>query len=293
MSISLFYSIRHMKSTDTILGAFAVLGFVLLAFFAFANPTNESELDTTDLATEDEEVLVADGDTDSETELTDVDNEVELENTSDDPVDLLTNELAASNLVDDLDPASIRASVEEFLQGPNGEDMSNQVLGLNNTNPNDVSEEELTNVTEVEVEDAIAETEAEVELENDLDQETELVANSDDDEPGAISRFFGNLFGDDDNDVPANVGGNVEGEADVEVTDADSVEVVNDSETYTVTAGDNIWDVLITDYGYSTAEAGNAINRMRNDSSLAEDFGVTSGSVDLIYPGQVLNISVL
>ncbi len=244
-----------MKSTDTILGAFAVLGFALLAFFAFAGSTNDTVINTDEINLENEEVLTPDQ------------SDEDVLSESETQAETLANELAANNLVDELDPQTLRNSVQDFLEGNNTE-LQQQVLGSTN----------LGVETQVSADDEA--TTEELEESEVTEEEVELKA----DEPGKIRQFFGGLFSGDDNEesVAENVGGSNE---DVIVDE----EVLVMEGSYVVKAGDNLWDILKAQ-GMSNADTANYINGVRGDSSAMNDAGITSGNVDLIFPGQVLNL---
>jgi hypothetical protein len=277
MSNSFFYNSVYMKSTDTVIGAFGVLGIVLLAVFAFAGSTSDQEVNMNTADTGNEEVLV---------DATTADEEVinpEVATKTEEVVVAPENDEAVLNLSD----LSNRVS-NIFPANPDTD------LTLETTTDSEVAvvDETATNSTQEVVidepaagEDIVLESEeADTQVLDDKEVVTEVDSSSD--EPGRISKFFSNLFGGDDNN-DSDVGGNSEDEV-----DDDSVDISAEG-TYVVESGDTIWDILTTDLELSNAQAATIINDMRTDSNMASQFGVTSGSVDLIYVGQSLDLSAL
>ena len=280
-----------MKSTDTILGAFAVMGFVLLGVFAFAGSTTDSAIDTDELDVDSQEILMVEED---ESEVVELNNEDNIEvaiNNDEETLDTLTNELVARNLISDLDPESIRTGVANFLQ--NGNPATRQeVLGAVGLADEEVVLYEGGEEVEVAVE--TVEVAEEVEVADTDNEETEVAAEVEIEEvevvepkePGRVSKFFSNLFDKDEvnnTDEFANVGGTTEDTTNVN----DNSPMVEGS--YVVKSGDNLWDILKSS-GMTNAQTADYINGLRADTAALNSAGITSGSVDLIFPGQVLNL---
>ena len=92
--------------------------------------------------------------------------------------------------------------------------------------------------------------------------------------------FFQNLFNRDKNKTP-NVGGSLE-----DPTINSENDKLNEAKIV-VKSGDNVWNLLIGS-GATEAEAAGIINALQNSDMTK--YGITSGSADLIYPNQVLDI---
>lgn len=330
-----------LKSTDTILAAFAVLGFVLLAFFAFGSSTTDREIETTDINTSEEFQLITDSEepveyleTDDDVEEMELNDVDKAENVSDteffatnsvpeETIELITQELAAGEMID-WDRATIRASVENFLQGSNAElreevlqavqaggtvevlrdgslltkdtatlastDAETVVeLAVDNNNQDELATESGDDADEAMMDEVEIESANDSAIDSDGDEVVDQAASE-----GRISKFIKGLFATDDTPDIGGAGDEiVEDDADSGLDDVGvDAPTVTDGQTL-VEAGDTVWDILINDHGFSAAQAAGAINDMRTDTNLAESFGINSGSVDLIFPGQVLNVGVL
>jgi hypothetical protein len=274
-----------MKSTDTILGAFAVLGFVLLAFFAFAGPTSNSELDTSQLTQQDEDLLTTTNDELTEEEIVTLEDEdeiaVPIEN-DEAVLDEVTEQLTQTDLLAGVTPEEIRSGVENFLQGTDPsarEELIDTLTSEDSEVEINVSGDEQK---EVEIESEELTDEVEEELADSIEAETEI--DTEQSRPGRVSQFFSNLFGgdnEDDNDI-ADIGGSTE-------------DAVNDSDmtidSYVVKSGDNLWNIMKTELDYTDAQAATALQNLNTGDY--DDLGLTSGDEDLIFTGQTLDLSVL
>lgn len=272
MSINFFYNLAHMKSTDTIIGAFGVLGIVLLAVFAFAGSTSDQEVNINTADTDTEEVLV-DTTTSEEVLNPEVATETKEVVVSAENDEAILNLSDLSSRVSNIFPANPGS---EAVVENDGSLTEVVVVEESNVPTQVVVDETVTVNEEVVVVDTAEGTESE--------QESVIAEDSSTDEPGRISRFFSNLFGGDD---ARDVGGNMEDDVDGKGLD------ISSEGNYVVQSGDNIWDILTINLGLTNGETATIINDMRADSDKASQFGVTSGSVDLIYVGQTLDFSVL
>ena len=282
-----------MKSTDTILGAFGVMGILLLGVVVASSiDTAEVEVDpsVTDNETEvalesdPEELLPAQEEVKSnETVLGESNNNFDITRWQD--YGITNQELLAlvdsndNNLaLNDVDE-SVLVELEQLLNS----NLQETRLDFKQQNSDEVVLSESSNeAVETNVDDnQVNQESVEVEV-NTADNEDQLAVEDDvaepTDRPSRVTSLFDRLFGDSDN---VDVGGTLEGGSDDQVLSTDS---------HVVESGDNIWDILTTDYGLTNAEAAGVINQMQLDP---ESFGVTSGSVDLIYPGQVINFGGL
>ena len=81
-------------------------------------------------------------------------------------------------------------------------------------------------------------------------------------------------------------------EDDDEGFDIEDLDIEND-DVITIVAGDTIWDLMI-ESGMSPVEAASAIATARTlGSSSLMDLGISSGNIDLIYPGERINLGAL
>ena len=280
MSNRFFYSI-YMKNTDTILGAFGVLGIILLVMFAISGSANNRNA---------EEVVLDSDATVEEVKLTDAEveqTEEVLVSQENDEITLNADGLrdGVTNLFNTTRPADnatgfTQSDTEVALNGNIGDEEtindSSTGSGGELRNNAKVEEQNVSDTTDVEPEETLATT---VE-----DEEVDIAVN-DDKKPGRISKFFSGLFG-GDNESSDNVGGSAE-DLDDEMNNGDNNVMAPGS--YVVKSGDNLWDILRTS-GMTSAQTANYINDLRGDRSAMTDAGITSGNVDLIYVGQVLNL---
>lgn len=309
-----------MKSTDTILGAFGVLGIVLLGVVvASSMDTTDREIDPL-VVDESSEVLLNPSETESDQAEVVVTNQESNEiilGSKNENFDLskwqdygITNqELLA--LIDSSDNRisfnNVDQSIITELENLIGNNHESEQYKFKQQNSDEiklgsnVEKETVVSINDQVNKEIINEpaeiTPVDVDSQtDDVDQVSQLEG-----ERSRISAFFDNFFGgndqnnndgrdiggtNEDSSVDSSVGGN-DDESDLISDNRD-----DDQEQLVVRNGDSVWEILINQ-GLSQGQVADVINDMRTDSSMAKNFGITSGSVDLIYPGQVLNLSVL